>query len=354
MSLSNNKITAPVSIDDLKNLFGEGSGDLATLCTSPKINVWAKYKPTVYPSPFPDDWYKAKDGNYGINITVENGKSNWKDLVAEYSKANNGYGTLYDKPTGGASSPFRLGDFRGYFHNANPEVKDYLSTNVFIRESDTNQILTLFNPVTADGSQISYFDFAAFKDKFFGYIITDKSKSTLMFITTASSVGTFTVPLPKNALQVGDYLAFPMFCSFNYSSVHTLHQMTCYAIPNLAGGKHLSIISQSQAVASNFAQIRAEQKLGRIIVTLKMKDNATTVKNVAVYCVYETDPTKGQSMVVGEYMNKIGTMKAGETKMTTFSNLTSGKSYKIYVIAEGVWVAKGLFPFVNSIDPDLQ
>lgn len=354
MSLSNNKITAPVSIDDLKNLFGEGSGDLATLCTSPKINVWAKYKPTVYPSPFPDDWYKAKDGNYGINITVENGKSNWKDLVAEYSKANNGYGTLYDKPTGGASSPFRLGDFRGYFHNANPEVKDYLSTNVFIRESDTNQILTLFNPVTADGSQISYFDFAAFKDKFFGYIITDKSKSTLMFITTASSVGTFTVPLPKNALQVGDYLAFPMFCSFNYSSVHTLHQMTCYAIPNLAGGKHLSIISQSQAVASNFAQIMAEQNLGRIIVTLKMKDNATTVKNVAVYCVYQTDPTKGQSMVVGEYMNKIGTMKAGETKMTTFSNLTSGKSYKIYVIAEGVWVAKGLFPFVNSIDPDLQ
>jgi hypothetical protein len=52
MALANGKITAPVSIDDLKNLFGEGSGDLATLCTSPKINVWAKYKPTVYPSPF--------------------------------------------------------------------------------------------------------------------------------------------------------------------------------------------------------------------------------------------------------------------------------------------------------------
>lgn len=354
MTLANGKITAPVSVDDVKSVLGESSNDLAALCKSSNINVWAKYKPTVYPSPFPDDWYKAKDGNYGINITVENGKSNWKDLVAEYSKANNGYGTLYDKPTGGASSPFRLGDFRGYFHNANPEVKDYLSTNVFIRESDTNQILTLFNPVTADGSQISYFDFAAFKDKFFGYIITDKSKSTLMFITTASSVGTFTVPLPKNALQVGDYLAFPMFCSFNYSSVHTLHQMTCYAIPNLAGGKQLSIISQSQAVASNFAQITAEQKLGRIIVTLKMKENANTVKDVAVYCVYQTDPTKGQSMVVGEYMNKIGTMKAGETKMATFSNLTSGKSYKIYVIADGVWVAKGFFPFVGSIDPDLQ
>ncbi len=353
MSLSNNKITAPVSIDDLKNLFGEGSGDLATLCTSPKINVWAKYKPTVYPSPFPDDWYKAKDGNYGINITVENGKNNWKDLVAEYSKANNGYGTLYDKPTGGASSPFRLGDFRGYFHNANPEVRDYLGMNIFIRESDTNQITAEYNAVSADGLQVSYFDFAAFKDKYFGYIITDKSKSTLMFITTASSVGTFTVPLPKNALQVGDYLAFPMFCSFNYSSDHTLHQMTCYAIPNLAGGKPLSIISQSQAVASNFAQITAIEQLGRIIVTLKLKDNATTVKNVAVYCVYQTDPSKGQSMVVGEYMNTVGTMNAGETKTVSFTNLTRGKSYKIYVIANYTWVVKGLFPF-SSIMPDLQ
>lgn len=352
MALANGKITAPVSIDDLKSLFGEGSGDLATLCTSPKINVWAKYKPTVYPSPFPDDWYKAKDGNYGINITVENGKNNWKDLVAEYSKANNGYGTLYDKPTGGASSPFRLGDFRGYFHNANPEVRDYLGKNVFIRESDNNQILTEYNVISADGDQVSYFDFAAFKDKFFGYIITDKSKSTLQLITTASSVGTFTVPLPKNALQVGDYLAFPMFCSHNYSSDHTLHQMTCYAIPNLAGGKSLSIISQSQSVASNFAQITAEERLGRIFVTLKMKDNATTVKNVAVYCVYQTDPSKGQAMVSGEYYETIGTMNAGETKTVRFTNLTSGKSYKIYVIANGTWVVKGLIPF-SSIMPDM-
>lgn len=354
MSLSNNKITAPVSVDDVADCLGmTRSSTVADLCTSSKINVWAKYKPTVFPSPFPDDWYKAEDGNYGINITVENGKNYWEDLVAEYSKTNNGYTTLYNKPTGGASSPFRLGDFRGYFHNANPEVKDYLTNNVFIRESDTNQILTELSIVSADGLQISYFDFAEFKDKYFGYIITDKSKSTLMFIVTASSVGTFTVPLPKNALQVGDYLAFPMFCSFNYSSDHTLHQMTCYAIPNLAGGKQLSIISQSQDVANRFAQIKAEQRLGRIIVTLKMKDDATTVENVAVYCVYQTDPTKGQSMVAGEYMKTVGTMNAGETKLVNFTNLTSEKSYKIYVIANSTWVVKGLLP-LSSITPDLQ
>lgn len=71
MSLSNNKITAPVSVDDVADCLGmTRSSTLADLCTSSKINVWAKYKPTVFLSPFPDDWYKAKDGNYGINITV--------------------------------------------------------------------------------------------------------------------------------------------------------------------------------------------------------------------------------------------------------------------------------------------
>lgn len=354
MSVSNGKIVAPVSIDDVKSVLGESSNDLATLCKSSKINVWAKYKPTVYPSPFPDDWYKAKDGNFGINITVENGKNNWKDLIGEYSKTNNGYGNIYNRPTGGANSPYRLGDFRGYFHHANPEVKDYLTNNVFIRESDTNQLLVTYSPVSVDGSQISYFEFAEFKDKYFGYIITDKNKTNIMYITTASTIGSFIVPLPKNALQVGDYLAFPMFCSYNYSSNHTLHAMTCYAIPNLAGGKRLSIISLSDSVASNFASITAKEQLARIIVTLKMKENANTVNNVAVYCVYQTDPTKGQSMVAGEYMNTIGTMKAGETKTTTFKNLTSGKSYKLYVIANGVWVAKGLVPISSGNTPDLS
>ena len=355
MSVSNGKIVAPVSIDDVKSVLGETSNDLATLCKSTKINVWAKYKPTVHTSPFPDDWYKAKDGNYGINITVENGKNNWKDLIGEYSKTNNGYGNLYNRPTGGANAPYRLGDFRGYFHAANPEVKDYLTNNVFIRDSDTNQILVSYNPVTADGSQISYFEFAEFKNKYFGYIITDKSKANLMYITTASTVGSFIVPLPKNALQVGDYLAFPMFCSYNYSSNHTLHAMTCYAIPNLAGGKQLSIISQSDSTASNFASITAKEQLARIIVTLTMKENANTVNNVTVYCVYQTDPTKGQSMVAGEYMTTIGTMNAGETKTATFKNLTTGKSYKIYVIANSVWVVKGLVPLTGGgITPDLS
>lgn len=352
MSISNGKIIAPVSIEDVKTVLGESSNDLATLCKSSKINMWAKYKPTIHPSLFPDDWYKAADGNYGFNIKIENAKHNWKDLVAEYSKLNNGYGNFYNHPTGGANSPYRLGDFCGYFHNAKLGIKDYLIDNTFVRENDNNQLSVIFNPVTIDEAQIGLFDFAAFKDKYFGYIITDTSKTNLMYITTASTTKSFIVPLPKNALQVGNYLAFPMFCSYNYSNDHVLNAMTCYAVPNLVGGKKLSIISQSDAVANNFKQITAIQKRGSVFnsitVTIKMKDDAATVKNVAVYCVYQTDPSKGESMVEGEFMNSVGTINAGETKTTTFNGLANGKSYKIYVIANYVWVSKGLYPFIQN------
>lgn len=202
--LSNNKITAPVSIDDLKNLFGEGSGDLATLCTSPKINVWAKYKPTVFPSPFSDDWYKAKDGNYGLNITVDNRVSSWSALVAEYSKPNNGYSNIYIRPSGGATSPYRLGDFRGYNHKAKPEISDYLAATNYIEDSPIS-LSVAYNAITVDGDQVSYKDVEVYKGLYFGYVITDISGKTLKLLATASTTSSYEVRIAARTLLAGNY-----------------------------------------------------------------------------------------------------------------------------------------------------
>ena len=50
MSLNNGIISAPVSIDDVKSVLGEGSNDLATLCKSTNINMWSRHKPVIHPS----------------------------------------------------------------------------------------------------------------------------------------------------------------------------------------------------------------------------------------------------------------------------------------------------------------
>lgn len=355
MALSNNKITAPVSIDDLKNLFGEGSGDLATLCTSPKINVWAKYKPTDYNAAFPDNWSKGKDGNYGLNITVDNRVSSWNALVAEYSKPNNGYSNIYKRPSGGATSPYRLGDFRGYNHKAKPEISDYLAATNYIEDSPIS-LSVAYNAITVDGDQVSYKDVEVYKGLYFGYVITDISGKTLKLIATAATTSSYEVRLAARTLLAGTYKAYPMFCNVDYSTNHTLQRMYCYAIPNLAGGKTFSVITSSQSVMANFKSINAKYTLSttRIAVTLVMNDNATDdVTNIGIYCCYQTDPTKGQAMVSGEYYRTISRMTRGETRIVNFNNLLSNKSYQIYVIASGTWIVKGLAPLL-SVMPDLN
>lgn len=352
MALANNKITAPVSVDDVKSLLGESSNDLATLCKSSKINVWAKYKPTVYPSPFPDDWYKAKDGNYGLNITVDNRVSSWSALVAEYSKANNGYSNIYNRPSGGATSPYRLGDFRGYNHKAKPEISDYLAATNYMEDSQIS-LSVAYNVVTADGDQVSYNDIEVYKGLYFGYVITDISGKTLKLIATASTTSSYEVRLAARTLLKGNYRLYPMFCSVDYSTNHTLQGMYCYAVPNLAGGKIISVITASESVMANFKSINAKYTLSttRIAVTLVMNDNASDVTNIGIYCCYQTDPTKGQAMVSGEYYRTIRRMTRGETQIVNFNNLLSNKFYQIYVIASGTWIVKGLPPF-TSVMPD--
>lgn len=49
MAYNNGKITAPVSIRDVQQALGVSSTDLKTLCISPNINPWARYKPILIP-----------------------------------------------------------------------------------------------------------------------------------------------------------------------------------------------------------------------------------------------------------------------------------------------------------------
>lgn len=348
--LSNNKITAPVSIDDLKNLLGEGSSDIATLCTSPKINVWAKYKPTDYNAAFTDNWSKGKDGNYGLNITVDNRVSSWSALVAEYSKPKNGYSNIYKRPSGGATSPYRLGDFRGYNHKAKPEISDYLAATNYIEDSPIS-LSVAYNVITADGDQVSYKDVEVYKGLYFGYVITDMSGKTLKLIVTASTTSSYEVRIAARILLAGNYRLYPMFCNVDYSTNHTLRGMYCYAIPNLAGGKIMTVITASESEVSKFVYIGAEYIYlnTRIKVTIKVNERVT---NIGIWFCHTSNPTKGQALMAGEYSTRIDSIASGETKSVTFTNPLSNKSYLVYVMSDGVWVAKGLPP-MTSVMPDM-
>lgn len=149
----NGIISAPVSIDDVKQALGESSNDLATLCKSENINIWSKYKPISCKGDFkeypiredseeivtssfskytcvvrcgmniPMDTYKNLRNNYGeegfaIKACGEFHKDNVYGVSGIDKDASTNSHTVYASgkhfPKGGTNSPYRLGDFRNY------------------------------------------------------------------------------------------------------------------------------------------------------------------------------------------------------------------------------------------------
>lgn len=142
-------ISAPVSIDDVKQALGESSNDLATLCKSENINIWSRYKPISCKGDFKD--YPIREdsdekatssySNYacvvrcGMNIPMDTYKNLRYNYGGEGFAINacnffyidnvyGNYGGVHDTtstrvsgkhfPKGGVNSPYRLSDFRNY------------------------------------------------------------------------------------------------------------------------------------------------------------------------------------------------------------------------------------------------
>lgn len=142
-------ISAPVSIDDVKQALGESSNDLATLCKSENINIWSKYKPINCKGEFKEypiredseETVTSSYSNYtcavrcGMNIPIDTYRNLYNNYggegfainACEHLYVDNVYGrngsihgdtstVVSGKhfPKGGANSPYRLSDFRNY------------------------------------------------------------------------------------------------------------------------------------------------------------------------------------------------------------------------------------------------
>lgn len=164
MAYANGIISAPVSIYDIQRAIGSSAGDLGTLCKHVNINQWSKMKPVAFPFIEPDRtqavsaygktlwWWKGHPsytevaaglviGNYtcqskcvwitccGVKFL---GLSTKADVLGAFNPLANAYHTgdnsplannfSYVPPTGGSSEPFRLVDFKYYWHTANYNV----------------------------------------------------------------------------------------------------------------------------------------------------------------------------------------------------------------------------------------
>jgi hypothetical protein len=153
--------------------------------------MWAKYKPVKRFELFVDlhvsnNW-GAVSGNSGI-LAPTGGTIN--GIINMVREGNAGWD--YDVPTGGTLYPFRLGDFRGYRHDAQAPFSfdDVQSPIVYNSQYDTFSVSISLRQNAADELGIS--DFAAdmdFGNMYFGVIISRQNQQTAQYITEAVKLG---------------------------------------------------------------------------------------------------------------------------------------------------------------------
>lgn len=191
MSLNNGIISAPVSIDDVKRALGKPSNDLGTLCKADNIKKWAKYKPIKHNCLFKPTEAQRKEVNYGIsNIPYYRLLEMMKqDVISNSMKNATNISTLdtriepwyYQQPMGGYASPYRLGDFDGYFVNAEAPIGAITETE--INSSLSGKVSIVFNKNTDTVSSLTFNDLASDKDfsnQYLGICLSDGNKSFYM------------------------------------------------------------------------------------------------------------------------------------------------------------------------------
>lgn len=119
-ALASSRISTSLVADTLKT----STHDVGQLCTNDNINKWSKHKPIRYPKVdgLSDAEFKGTTADqlagiyYGLKSNV---------IATDYESLHQTTYEYVGKPTGGANAPYRLGDFRGYDHNAEPNLIGY-------------------------------------------------------------------------------------------------------------------------------------------------------------------------------------------------------------------------------------
>ena len=325
MALSNNKITAPVSVDDVADCLGMSrSSTLAALCTYEGINMWAKYKPVDSDNAFLDinTGWKGKRNDCNINYPKA---TSIYDIKGYYSQADNGF--TYRT----ASAPYRLGDFRGYNHNARSEYLEIGTTSP--SAEDAVSIRAAYNLQSVDSDWISMKDLLNDGNitYHFGVLLYNNNGNKLQYMRTSD---TNTVKFTK--VNAGTYTVYPFMSSVAYtSSDFPLLQAGSYIpIPVL---QPITLVVKARTDTNDRKVILRQSGLGSVTI-----ENVDSVSHVVSLQLRFSSSKENSSMQLGESI-LMGNIKlaGGDSKTVFFKNkMQSGKTYALWLYVDYVLTTK--------------
>lgn len=135
----------PIDLNTIRDAInaagGHATNDLMSFFSAENIAEGSPRKPIVLAQDFAQDFDSTKP-NYSANFWQDGGRYGWRFDNAKVTGSQSPFLDIYNKydgqmngwqrslPTGGASSPYRLGDFLGYMSDAEPLAGNFKATLV--------------------------------------------------------------------------------------------------------------------------------------------------------------------------------------------------------------------------------
>lgn len=175
---------------DVACTIGEvSSGKLVTkvskLCSSGKINMWAKYKPVKYnfTNVRPTDWWRAFDNKCGILYTEFGNVKNMIDFI------NTGqYPFQHDPPSGSPIFPYRLGDFAGYNPLSTPPIISSNVEGIYYKDNGSISAYPIVRRESEDELNVSDIFDQVKNGLYYGAAFVKEGSSTYKWISSADPI----------------------------------------------------------------------------------------------------------------------------------------------------------------------
>lgn len=309
--------TTGITVSLVKNTLGVSTTDVGALCKSENINCWSKKKPVILPNAAPDrsgDWWKSTDGNCGLSPYQI---INYTNIPNAYQlNDDNMNGWVYNKPYGGTVAPYRLADFGGYEHNANPPLRNFWAPHQ-VALNGGNFSCTCIQQVASNTSLI-FSDFTSgLKDYYFGAYITNGTAKQIATSTSTLSNGGSTVLFTMTGFSTGTWTAYPFLAQEKITQNGGMTANSFYSVPMLVPTT-ITIINSNITITITAVANYSSNTVSYTIKINNLTSGNITFKNNYLRLRYAnkayTDP-----LVIGEQQVKLSdyTAPSGVSTMAT-------------------------------------
>ena len=332
----------------VRNTLQHPSTDLGTLCSCNKINKWAKYKPVSNRFTYnrPVDWWKGWENNCGITSITH------RDMLSMINSIKAGVDQHpYIPPSGGPTSPYRLGDFAGYNTDSIAPISAGNVEGVFYLDMGQLGIHAITRQESEDELSIADIFQSTLINMYYGALVQKvNDPSRFIWITTPDKVtdasASLGVSIPMSYLNSDtSYYVFQFLSS--------IKQLTPSVVDT--GGEFIAIPGRQQQVVQIKSSmqyiallgLRLENEVVRGSIYITNSGPQTVYRRVMLHIRYRTSQP-GDTFLVGESILELPDITVpGYGEISVPFNSASGalpdfnkKGGKVWLYMDGILKAQ--------------